>query len=570
MVDAVITATTEIDWLAEEPTAHFALSDSNGDFRIEGLPSGSYRLNATSSKGWASAAAPLEHKAGQQTSSAALVLQRTGFLGRGVVRDEQGKPMQNAKVEALPLLPTDAAPAFAALSDARGEFSMMLPEGEAYLLIGTAPGRKRAYGRLDASARSADLAISALAAPMPDEKALAEWLAKDALPIASDDPEASLEDLAPLASWIGDASIVGLGEATHGTAEFFRLKHRLIKLLVSKLDFSVVAFECGAVEARLVDAYVKTGVGDPVALVRKLGTDPFKTEEVVAFVRWMRAHNADRRNVKKLSFVGFDETSWTSAAWLRDYLAKAKHDDADASAALTRLASVQADSTYPALERAVHEQTRVALQSIKAWLVRERPALLKADGEAAWLEAADHSERLIRLERSFLDPTLRDGQMADEVERIREAHKGERTVLWLHNGHGSAWARAFAYMGARLRQQHGSNYLSVGFTFGQGTFRALTQGNLDPGPVEQRIKGPAPQSLEAALVLASPALFAIDLRRAKDAVRQWLGAPTTVTEIGFLFRGEESARRWTVPLRAYDLVIHVDDTHAAVGLGKKR
>jgi hypothetical protein len=213
VADAVITATTEIDWVGEEPTSQFAVSDARGEFRMEGLPSGSYRLNATTSTGWASSAAAVLHKAGQQTSSDALVLRAEGFVGRGVVRDAQGQPLPMAKVEALPLLPTDAAPGFGAVSDARGEFSMRLPAGDAYLLIATAPGRKRAYGRLDSTVTTADLDLSAKPVSMPDEKALSQWLASDALPIASDDPEASLEDLAPLTSWIGDASIVGLGEA---------------------------------------------------------------------------------------------------------------------------------------------------------------------------------------------------------------------------------------------------------------------------------------------------------------------------------------------------------------------
>jgi erythromycin esterase len=563
---AFLTATFEMDWTAETPTSHFAQTDARGEFRFEGLPSGTYRLNATTSTGWASASKPVDHRIDRPTVLAPLVLEREGFLGRGFVRDERGRPLPMAKVEALPILPTDAEAAFGTVANAEGEFALTLPLGEAFLLVGTAPNRKRAYGRLESAAPNADLQLSAEPVAMPDRGIVSRWLASAAHPIQTDDPKASLDDIVPLMAWIGDARIVALGEATHGTAEFFRLKHRLITLLVSKLDFSIVAFECGAVEAQLVNAYVRDGVGDPVEVVRKLGTDPYATQEIVDFVRWMRAYNADRRHPKKLSFVGFDATSWTSAARLREFL-RGRDADPSFDAALARLAGQQADSTYPALARGVHEETRVALQALHSWLLREQ-ALVKNAREAEWRDAVEHTERLRRLERSFLDPTLRDGQMADEVSHLLEAHAGERIALWLHNAHASAWPRAFAHMGTRLRQRHGDHYLSVGFTLGEGTLRALRQGDLDAGPVEHRVHGPFAESLEAALVLAQPPLFAIDLRSVKGEVERWLTSPTAVTEVGFVFASDESARRWTVPRLAYDLVLHVDVTRAAVGLPK--
>ncbi len=566
---AVVTATSKMDWSAETPTAHFAVSDERGEFRFEKIPDASYSVRASTPHGWASAAEPIVYAAASPSAPIQLALAPSGLVVRGVVRDEAGKPVVDAKVEALALLPTDADPAFGAVTNAMGEYAMMLPEGTAFLLIGTSAERRRAYGRVDAAVRTTDLELPAKPMTRPDDGALTEWLAKDAFAIETDDPSHEGADLEPFVRSFGDATVVGLGEATHGTAEFFRLKHRLVRLMVTKLDFSVVAFECGAVEARAVNAYVQKGVGDPVEVVRKLGTDPYATEEIVAFVRWMRAHNADRRHTKKLTFAGFDATSWTSVAALRAFLQQVKHTDPQIDAALTRLEGTQADSTYPALDRALHEQTRVALASLRTWLTTEREALVKAVGEPTWTDANEHVVRLAELERSFLDPTLRDTNMAEEVERIRTAHSGARTALWLHNAHASAWPRPFAHMGTELRRRHGSGYVSVGFTFGEGTFRALTRGDMAPGPVEQRIKGPVEDSFDAALTLAKPPMFAVDLRVAKGVIRDWLATPAVVTEVGFVSGGEAADRRWTVPSRAYDIVVHVDSTRAAAGLPKK-
>src|SRR5262249_57840982 len=68
------------------------------------------------------------------------------------------------------------------------------------------------------------------------------WLKANAIPLATAEPGSRFEDLEPLRATIGNARVVGLGEATHGTREFFQLKHRMIEYCVSQLGFTVIAF----------------------------------------------------------------------------------------------------------------------------------------------------------------------------------------------------------------------------------------------------------------------------------------------------------------------------------------
>ncbi|UNO44418.1 hypothetical protein [Streptomyces sp. MST-110588] len=70
---------------------------------------------------------------------------------------------------------------------------------------------------------------------------------------------------------LGNARVVGLGEATHGTREFFRLKHRLLDFLVTEMDFSVPAMEASASAGPAVDAYVRHGVGDAATVLTRAG-----------------------------------------------------------------------------------------------------------------------------------------------------------------------------------------------------------------------------------------------------------------------------------------------------------
>ncbi|MDI3418721.1 TraB/GumN family protein [Streptomyces luteolus] len=96
---------------------------------------------------------------------------------------------------------------------------------------------------------------------MPDD--IARWLTERPRPLDTLTPGAPTDDLKPLGETLRGARIVGLGESTHGTAEFFRLKHRIVEFLVREEGFTVLAMEAGQSAALAVDLYVRHGVGGP-------------------------------------------------------------------------------------------------------------------------------------------------------------------------------------------------------------------------------------------------------------------------------------------------------------------
>ncbi|GCE45423.1 erythromycin esterase [Thermosporothrix hazakensis] len=131
------------------------------------------------------------------------------------------------------------------------------------------------------------------------------WLSTHARPLHTTNPEGSLDDLNVLRGMVANASIVGLGEATHGTHEFFTLKHRLVRFLVEKMGFTTLAMEENWNNALNINEYVLYGKGDPKALVRSLER-PWRTQEVLELVTWLRAYNADPRHTQKVRFAGID------------------------------------------------------------------------------------------------------------------------------------------------------------------------------------------------------------------------------------------------------------------------
>jgi erythromycin esterase-like protein len=137
-----------------------------------------------------------------------------------------------------------------------------------------------------------------------DPDARIAWLDEQAAPLATCEAGHGFADLAPVGAMIGDARIVGLGESTHGTREHFQMKHRLVEYLVVELGFTWFAIEASTPEAHRLDAYVLGGEGDPAALIGGMYYWTWNTEEVLAMVEWMRAHNA--RSDRKVHFTGFD------------------------------------------------------------------------------------------------------------------------------------------------------------------------------------------------------------------------------------------------------------------------
>jgi len=147
---------------------------------------------------------------------------------------------------------------------------------------------------------------AARVARKPAPKEVVDWLRSAAIPIKTTDPSQGPEDLRPFRELVGNARIVSMGEATHGTREFFQLKHRLLEFLVTEMGFTVFALEANWPESLAVNRYVLTGEGDPVEALNGLHLWTVNSQEVLYMVRWMRAYNQDPAHTRKVKFYGFD------------------------------------------------------------------------------------------------------------------------------------------------------------------------------------------------------------------------------------------------------------------------
>lgn len=163
------------------------------------------------------------------------------------------------------------------------------------------------------------LAVSTLHAQVVDP--ITDWIRSHAVPLKTPEAGNGFDDMRPLRALIGQARIVSLGEATHGSREFFQLKHRMLEFLASEMGFSIFSIEANLPEAYRLNDYVLEGNGDPAQLLRGMYFWTWDTEEVLAMIRWMREFNQSGKG--RVRFTGFDmQTPTVAASIVRDFTAR--------------------------------------------------------------------------------------------------------------------------------------------------------------------------------------------------------------------------------------------------------
>ncbi len=401
--------------------------------------------------------------------------------------------------------------------------------------------------------------------PRPEQ---IDWLKANAIPFGTAEAGSGFDDLRPLKEVIGDAHIVSLGEATHGTAEFFRMKHRLVEFLASEMGFTVFAIEASMPEAFRLNDYVLRGEGDPKELLRGMYFWTWNTQEVLDMILWMREFNASGKG--RVEFLGFDmQEPKVAAQNVRAFVEKSDPDYAktldEAYAGLKSYSQLRGDDGRV---RPEHADLVSGVREVLAHLEKGRDRLVEAaGGDADAVDWAIQNARVVAQAVTVLDGPgdYRDRCMAENVDWIL-AHRppGTKVVLWAHNGHV---AKRPGAMGGFLHERHGDDMVVVGFAFHEGRYTAVARG----AGLRDNVAGPsAPGSVEWAFHQAGLPRAILDLRRAeKDSPASgWLTRPINHRNIGALAMG--SAFFSHELTESYDLLIYFDQTSASVLLPPHR
>ena len=400
------------------------------------------------------------------------------------------------------------------------------------------------------------------------------------------------EDLDPVLERIGEARVVLVGEATHGTHDFYRVRAELTKRLIRERGFRAVAVEADWPDACRVDRYVRGRGADRDATealdgFRRFPQWMWRNADVLDFVGWLRSHNEGRPPAEQVGFYGLDIYSLHASmeavvAYLRVV------DPAGADRAAARYACFDrfgpdpqgyghatALGLSPSCEQGVIAQLR-ELQAATRDHLRRDGRLTPDDHffarrDAAVVAAAERYYRAMFLSRTA-SWNLRDRHMADTLLALEDHLRGPggppKIVVWAHNSHqGDARATELAdqgeaNLGQYAREQYGRNAVLIGFTTYDGTVTAADDWGA---PAERKRVRPAlPESYEALFHAAGIPAFALifapggPLAAALDAAR-----PERAIGVIYRPRTERESHYFHARLPGqFDVVLHYDHTRA--------
>ncbi len=395
---------------------------------------------------------------------------------------------------------------------------------------------------------------------------------------------------------VGDARVVLIGEASHGTHEFYRERAAITQRLIIEKGFSGVAVEADWPDAYRVNTYVRGQSAVPNAERALAGFTRFPTwmwrnTDVVRFVEWLRERNASLRNgATPTGFYGLDLYSlYTSIEAVIAYLDRV--DPEAATRARQRYACFDGANGEEQSQRYGQEvgfgmRPSCEDDAVRSLLEMQRHAAdyARRDGRVAKDDFfyAEQNARLVknaeRYYRSMFGRpvwswNLRDQHMAETLAELL-AHLEQpgipsRVVVWEHNSHvGDARAtdmglRGELNVGQLAKQRYGRDAINIGFTTYDGEVTAAADWGHPCG--RRQVRPALAGSYERAFHELNIPRFLLITEEAKGILQE----PMLERAIGVIYRPESERtshyfRAWLT--RQFDAVLHFDQTHALTPL----
>ena len=387
----------------------------------------------------------------------------------------------------------------------------------------------------------------------------------------------------------GEARIVLLGEATHGTSQFYRARAAISRHLIEHHGFSLVAVEADWPDAARIDDYVRHRAPRPRRgdVFARFPTWMWRNLELLEFADWLRAYNAARDGATRVGFHGLDLYSLSESIHaVLVYLDRV--DPGAAIDARTRYGCLTPWQDEPAAYGRAATQAGAttcearAVAQLQALLAR-RLAYLHDDGDA-WFDAVQNA-RIVRaaetyyraMYRSSTDSwNLRDRHMFATLQ-VLLAHRGDasKAIVWAHNSHvGNAAATAMGWhgefnIGELCRMAYGDEAVLIGFGTDSGTVAAASDWGGDMAI--KTVRPARTDSYEHAFHQVGLARFLVDWRGpGKADLVAALQAPLLERAIGVIYRPEtERASHYfeAVMAEQFDAFVWFDETSAVTALG---
>jgi protein-L-isoaspartate(D-aspartate) O-methyltransferase len=416
-------------------------------------------------------------------------------------------------------------------------------------------------------------------------RALPAMIAEAAEPLPDlDDP-----GFARLFDRFADRRVVLLGEASHGTSEFYRARAAITRRLVAEHGFTLIAVEADWPDAAAVDRYVRHRPPQPGAEppFQRFPTWMWRNTDVAALVDWLREHNAGVGEPRRQAgFYGLD--IYNMGGSIAAVLAYLDEVDPEAAAVARErygcLTPWQGEPStygravltagYGKCEQAVTDQLRELLRRRLDYVARDHEGFLDAAQNARLVASAERYYRIMYYGGAE-SWNLRDTHMFETLCHLLEAHGADaKAVVWAHNSHiGDARhtemgiVREELNIGQLCRERFGEEVALVGFGTHTGTVAAASDWG---GDMEvKRVRPSHRDSYERLCHEAGVPAFLLDLRR-DEALRRRLLEPRLERFIGVVYRPDTERMSHyadaSLP-QQFDAFVWLDETSAVTPLG---
>jgi erythromycin esterase len=388
-----------------------------------------------------------------------------------------------------------------------------------------------------------------------------------------------LIELLPLEKLFIDKKVVAMGEATHGSKEFFNMKAKMFKFLATHCGYRIFSIEATYGGTIKVNDYVLYGKGDVLSAMKGMEFWTWDTEEVKDLIEWMRTFNIGKPEKEKLKFYGFDCQSFkgpTNA--LIDFVRDCDKPNLDE---FVKGLSVLNDSNYRYFHKLNSGQSSLAgiaqvhgiISFIQKWFNGKKDQYITCSGKTKFDLAKHNIEALkqailLRATPEKIYGIRRDSSMAQNVWWISGFEK-EKIFVWAHNGHVCKSPNLFEKhdltLGMYLDTMFRSDYYTIGFAFKQGNFQAL---NVETQkPEEYSVPECYKNTLTNALSLAGKEAFFIDLTASNNKL---FTTSQGAYFIGGVFKPElwERYSKQLIVKKQFDGLIFINKTSCVVPINR--
>lgn len=300
-----------------------------------------------------------------------------------------------------------------------------------------------------------------------------------------------LTDFSSISDFVDNATIVGMGESTHGTHEFFVSRTEMFKYLVKEHNFNTFFLEADYANCYPINDYIHGENGEVTSLVKNLALWPWMTTEMVELIEWMKSYNSEKLD-RPISFIGVDmqQVEETLAG-----LVKVLGNNTPTS--LDKVKSIEYDEFYNLKKSEVKKQFQPVIDDLDKLDI----SLLQQQSTEKYQLLVRHFKQIIE-EKYSNNSVFRDFKMAENILHHLKLNSDLKGFYWAHNMHIAKFyieKKKKGVAGGVLKKHLQDQYISLGQEFYEGSFNVYY--NVAKGDMDDRDNyelgtvtvGPAPE-----------------------------------------------------------------------------